>query len=139
MFFIYCHLFLRAMASIAMSNYQRVLVNTICIYMEVSSNRGTLKSSIFIGFSINYKPSILRIPHLWKPLCVYIYIFIYTYHDHNHNNPGTELILKGPVRSDGNAALLAPQGCYRCGPQRDASGRVRWVCHAGWGPIAKLP
>jgi hypothetical protein len=80
MFFIYCHLFLRAMASIAMSNYQRVLVNTMCIYIYGGFlNRGTLKSSIFIGFSINYKPSILRIPHLWKRICVCVYIYIYLY------------------------------------------------------------
>jgi hypothetical protein len=34
-------------------------------YMEVSWNRGTPKSSIFVGFSILNQP-FLGIPHLWK-------------------------------------------------------------------------
>ena len=32
----------------------------------VSKNRGTPKSSILIGFSINYKPSILWYPYFWQ-------------------------------------------------------------------------
>ena len=35
------------------------------IYMDVSENRGTPKSSILIGFSIK-KPSILGYPYFWK-------------------------------------------------------------------------
>ena len=34
--------------------------------MDVSENSGTPKSSILIGFSINYKPSILGYPYFWK-------------------------------------------------------------------------
>ena len=38
---------------------------TLGIYMDVSENSGTLKSSILIGFSI-FKPSILGYPYFWK-------------------------------------------------------------------------
>ena len=85
--------------SIAMLNYQRVTITSRDIiqpsscsissrkkiekgmymttysptqdaYMEVSWNRGTPKSSIFMGFSIINNPA-MGISHLWKPPCIY--------------------------------------------------------------------
>ena len=39
-------------------------IDVYIIYMDVSENSGTPKSSILIGFSI--KPSILVYPYFWK-------------------------------------------------------------------------
>ena len=51
------------------------------IYMGVSKNRGTPKSSILIIRVFPYKPSILGYPYSWKHPHIYIYnfnIYIYT-------------------------------------------------------------
>ena len=42
--------------------------DTAELYMGVSKNNGTPKSSILIGFSMvfHYKPSILEYPYFWK-------------------------------------------------------------------------
>ena len=39
-------------------------LNVTCIDLDVSENRGTPKSSIFIGV-FHYKPSILGYPYFW--------------------------------------------------------------------------
>ena len=45
------------------------------VFMGVSENSGTPKSSILIGFSIiNYKPSILGYPYFWKHPHVIIFM-----------------------------------------------------------------
>ena len=41
-------------------------IPSVAIHMEVSWNRGTPKSSLFIGFC-HYKPSILGFSHWWNP------------------------------------------------------------------------
>ena len=47
----------------------------IYIYMGVSKNRGTPKSSILIIRVFPYKPSILGYPYSWKHPHIYIYNF----------------------------------------------------------------